>query len=93
MIMVRRSAAPAKQPAAEPLKTASTDEPERPDPPASLNGHGHAAVETYADDLARGELPGIRRIRRDLKVGHPRVQQVRDYLSVHAEGSRSENQN
>ena len=29
-----------------------------PDPPAGLNGHGHAAAERYAAELARGEVPG-----------------------------------
>ncbi|HUY51696.1 MAG TPA: DUF2637 domain-containing protein [Streptosporangiaceae bacterium] len=48
-----------------------------PEPPVGLNGHGHAAAERYAADLARGEVPGVRRIRRDLKVGQPRAQQVR----------------
>jgi hypothetical protein len=53
-----------------------------PEPPAALNGHGHAAAELFADDLARGEVPGVRRIRRELKVGQPRAQQVREYLSA-----------
>lgn len=56
-----------------------------PEPPAGLNGHGHQAAEKFADDLARGEVPGIRRIRREMKVGQPRAQQVRDYLTALAE--------
>src|SRR6266851_4609250 len=39
-----------------------------PEPPAALNGHGHAAAELFADDLARGEVPGVRRIRREMHV-------------------------
>jgi hypothetical protein len=52
-----------------------------PEPPAGLNGHGHQAAELFADDLAAGEVPGIRRIRKELKVGQPRAQEVRAYLS------------
>ena len=47
--------------------------------PAALNGHGHAAAEV-ADDLARGDVPGIRRIRREMHLGRPEAQQVREYL-------------
>ena len=53
-----------------------------PEPPAELNGHAHAAAERYAADLARAQVPGVRRIRRDLKVGQPRAQQVRAYLAA-----------
>jgi hypothetical protein len=53
-----------------------------PGPPAERNGHAQAAAERYAADLAKGEVPGVRRIRRDLKVGQPRAQQVRAYLAA-----------
>lgn len=53
-----------------------------PGPPAGLNGHGHKAAERYAAEVARGEVPGVRRIRRDLKVGQPRAQEVREYLTA-----------
>ena len=52
-----------------------------PEPPAALNGHGHTAAERYAAEVARGEVPGVRRIRRDLHVGQPRAQEVREYLT------------
>jgi len=52
-----------------------------PEPPAALNGHGHQAAELFAEDLARGEVPGIRRIRKQMHVGQPRAQQVREYLA------------
>ena len=58
-----------------------------PEPPAELNGHAHAAAERYAAELARGEVPGVRRIRRDLKVGQPRAQQVREYLAALVPGA------
>jgi hypothetical protein len=52
-----------------------------PEPPSGLNGHGHAAAGLFAADLARGEVPGIRRIRREMHLGQPRAQQVREYLA------------
>ena len=52
-----------------------------PEPPSGLNGHGHAAAELFATELARGEIPGIRRIRREMHLGQPRAQQVREYLA------------
>src|SRR6266851_8074889 len=39
-----------------------------PEPQAALNGHGHAAAKLFAEDLARGEVPGVRRIRREMHV-------------------------
>ena len=71
MIIVRRSAITAP--------AASTAVPE---PPAALNGHGHAAAELFAADLAAGTVPGIRRIRKELKLGQPRAQEIRSYLTV-----------
>jgi hypothetical protein len=46
-----------------------------------LNGHGEAAAELFAGDLAAGKVPGVRRIRKELRVGQPRAQQVREYLA------------
>lgn len=73
LMIVLRTSARAAAPAAD------TSIPELP---AELNGHAHAAVERYAAELALGQVPGVRRIRRDLKVGQPRAQQVRAYLSA-----------
>ena len=53
-----------------------------PEPPAELNGHGHTAAELFSAELARGQVPGIRRIRKEMKVGQPRAQQVRGYLAA-----------
>jgi hypothetical protein len=57
--------------------------PDTPVPalPSGLNGHGEAAAELFAAELARGEVPGVRRIRRELRVGQPRATEVRDYLA------------
>jgi hypothetical protein len=58
-------------------------EPGTPVPALSsgLNGHGEAAAELFATELARGEVPGVRRIRREMHIGQPRASQVRDYLA------------
>jgi hypothetical protein len=56
------------------------------EPPASLNGQGHQPAEIFSEDLARGEVPGVRRIRREMHVGQPKAQQVRDYLTGLANG-------
>ena len=52
--------------------------------PAVLNGSGvlPAEAEPFAAELARGEVPGIRRIRRELHVGQPRAQEVQARLSA-----------
>lgn len=54
--------------------------PAVPEPPAALNGHGHAAVEMFAGELAAGRVPGIRAIRSGLSVGQDRARQVQAYL-------------
>jgi Protein of unknown function (DUF2637) len=77
LMLVIRSSARAAAPAPAPVPAAGSGVPE---PPAGLNGHGHAAAERYAAELARGEVPGIRRIRREMRVGQPRAQEVREYL-------------
>jgi Protein of unknown function (DUF2637) len=58
-----------------------------PEPPAALNGHGLKAAELFADELAAGSVPGIRRIRNEMRVGQPRAQQIRDYLGEVARSS------
>jgi hypothetical protein len=57
------------------------------EPPAALNGHADRARELFAADLAAGQAPGVRRIRRELKVGQPKAQQVREYLAGLAAGN------
>jgi hypothetical protein len=51
-----------------------------PEPPTGLDGHGHAARELFAAELAAGEVPSIRAIRSGLSVGQDRAQQVQAYL-------------
>jgi hypothetical protein len=52
-----------------------------PELPAGLNGHADRAVEIFSEDLARGAVPGMRRIRREMHLGQPRAQELRTYLS------------
>jgi hypothetical protein len=70
MLVIRSAAAPAPgEPGTVPV------------PPAGLNGYGREAAELFASELARGEVPGVRRIRREMHLGQPRAQQVREYLA------------
>jgi hypothetical protein len=46
-----------------------------PEPPAGLNGHADRGSELFAGDLARGDVPGARRIRRKMHLAQPRAQQ------------------
>ena len=39
------------------------------------------AAREFADDITAGRVPGIRAIRQQLRIGQPRAQQVRAYLS------------
>jgi len=55
----------------------------------AASGNGHAAPEggakaarLYAVELAAGEVPSVRRIRREMHVGQPRAQEVRAYLAA-----------
>jgi hypothetical protein len=56
--------------------------PAVPEPPAALNGTGHAALELFAAELAAGSVPSVRRVRREMHLGQPRAQQVQEYLSA-----------
>ncbi|MGH3218958.1 MAG: DUF2637 domain-containing protein [Streptosporangiaceae bacterium] len=49
--------------------------------PAEANGHD-PDVAAFAGELARGEVPTIRRIRAELHVGQPRAQEIRARLSA-----------
>jgi hypothetical protein len=49
-----------------------------------LNGSGlhPAEAEPFADELSRGEVPALRRIRAELHVGQPRAQEIQARLSA-----------
>jgi hypothetical protein len=49
-------------------------------PPAALNGHAAAAVETFAAELGSGRVPSIRAIRSGLSVGQPKASEIQAYL-------------
>jgi uncharacterized protein DUF2637 len=56
-------------------------------PAALANGHsapegGQDAAEMFAGELSRGELPSVRRVRREMHLGQPRAQEVRAYLEA-----------
>ncbi len=60
----------------------------------AASGNGHAAPEggaeaarLYAVELTDGEVPSVRRIRREMHVGQPRAQEVRAYLAALKSGS------
>ena len=56
-------------------------------PVALGNGHGppeggQEAARIFSADLSRGELPSVRRVRREMHLGQPRAQEVRAYLET-----------
>ena len=60
----------------------------------AASGNAHAAPEggaeaarLYAVELTDGEVPSVRRIRREMHVGQPRAQEVRAYLAALKSGS------
>jgi uncharacterized protein DUF2637 len=65
----------------------SVPEPGAPAPAALANGHGAPdgapeLARLYAAELARGELPSIRRIRREVHCGQERAQSLQAYLTA-----------
>lgn len=53
-------------------------------PGAHSNGSGvhPGEVRPFADELARGEVPSLRRIRAELRVGQPKAQEIQARLSA-----------
>lgn len=72
-------------PTAPVLVPVSVPVPERGPVPAL--GQREYAETFYAADLASGRVPGVLRIRTDLKVGQPRAQELRDHLASVLVGS------
>jgi hypothetical protein len=79
---------PAPESPAPALPEADTPVPEvhpaAPEPPAGLNGTGHAALEIFAADIAAGTVPSVRRVRREMHLGQPRAKQVHAFLAGRA---------
>jgi hypothetical protein len=66
--------------------TASADTADTPDTaPDTASPLASEVVEPFLEDLARGEVPGIRRIRAELSCGQPRAQDVQRKLAALAE--------
>jgi hypothetical protein len=51
-----------------------------PEPPAGLNGSGHAALEEFAAEIEARAVPSVRAIRSRLHVGQDKASQVQAYL-------------
>ncbi|GAB3428366.1 DUF2637 domain-containing protein [Flindersiella endophytica] len=66
---------PAAEPTGRPVLTAIPDVPE-PDP------HQVRAAEAFAEKLAAGIVPSVRAIRNEMRVGQPRAQHIRSYLTT-----------
>jgi hypothetical protein len=70
-------------------RTSAQPEPAapRPHPLALSNGHaaperGRDAAEIFTTELAAGEVPSVREIRRLMHLGQPRAQEVHSYLTA-----------
>ena len=72
MLVIRSSAAPAA---------------DAPHPDPLTNGHAapegaREAAERFATELAAGEVPSVRRVRREMHLGQPKAQEIRAYLAA-----------
>jgi Protein of unknown function (DUF2637) len=79
MLVLRSSAAPG----------ADAPEPGMADLGAALNGHRDQAAGLFSKEIAAGEVPGLRRIQREMRIGQPRAQQVQAWLRGQAEPDRT----
>jgi hypothetical protein len=55
--------------------------------PAAPDPHLDRACEVFAEDLAAGTVPSIRKIKEGLRIGQPRARQVHAHLTAVAAGS------
>jgi hypothetical protein len=53
-------------------------------PAAEIEVHLERAREVFADQLAEGEIPSVRRLKAGLRVGQPRAKEVRAHLTASA---------
>ncbi len=74
-----RAADPETSPARDVSAAPAAPEAVPADVPA-LNGHASRAVELFRCEVEDGQLPTIRRIRSEMRVGQPRAQEIRRYL-------------
>jgi hypothetical protein len=54
--------------------------------PAALEVHLERAREVFAEQLAAGQIPSVRRLRAGLRVGQPRAKEVHAHLNALANG-------
>ena len=69
----------------------STDEPaysDVPEPVSVPDPLRIRALEEFAEELANGSVPSIRRIRSRLRVGQPKAQDIRAYLASRNDAQR-----
>ena len=58
------------------------DDARVPGVPPDLEPHQVQAAGEFADDLARGKVPGIRPIKKRLRLGQPKARKVQAYLKT-----------
>ncbi len=80
---------PASAPVPVPAPAPVPDPEPAPAPGYGLNGHGHEAERIFADELAAGDVPSIRRIRAALHVGQPRAREIQAHLEKLTPAARS----
>lgn len=80
MWVVRTGRGPALRAAGDEGVPGGEDDVEYVDP--ELAALQVQAAEEFAEDLARGRVPGVRPIRKTLSVGQPRAQQIKAYLET-----------
>ncbi len=79
---VAASASPRAMPPRPPVPAPGTAHPLAPGNGHSAPGGAREVAERYAAELGRGELPSIRRIRREMHVGQDRAQSLQAYLAA-----------
>ena len=58
------------------------DDADVPGVPLDPDPHQVLAAGEFADEVIRGKVPGIRTIKQRLRLGQPKAQEVREYLTV-----------
>lgn len=63
---------------------AALDEQTEVHPAIEIEPHLTRAREVFADQLANGQVPSVRRLKAGLRIGQPRAQEVRAHLTASA---------
>ncbi|MET8139856.1 DUF2637 domain-containing protein [Sphaerisporangium sp. NPDC005288] len=72
---------PASRTTEQPAPTHPPDDAAPAAPPPILDPDVRAAITLYTDELSDGEIPSIRRIKRDLRIGHPKATRIHAALA------------